>query len=663
MNSRSLCLAWAFVAAIAQQTCAVDPALREYVNRRAAACSASHSLKFDTPDEWSALRTALRHDLQKMLGLSPFPQRRDLRATVTGSIERGGVVVEKLHFQSLPGLYVTANFYRPAKVREPLPTILYLCGHSRQVENGVSFGNKVGYQHHGAWFARNGYCCLAIDTLQLGEIEGVHHGTHREGMWWWVSRGYTPAGVEAFNAMRALDYLETRTEVDRARIGVTGRSGGGAYTWWVAALDDRPACFVPVAGITDLANHVVDGCIEGHCDCMYMVNRLGWDFGVVACLAAPRPCLLANSDRDPIFPLDGVIRIHSQVRQVYRQLDAVEKLGLTISEGPHKDTQELQLAAFRWFNRWLRGVDEPVAMVAEKLFTPAELKVFDALPTDAKNGTIHETFLAAAPAVAPPDDLSAWNVLRRQWLEKLRTESFAAWPQDDSPLEISNANETAEKMDGNALEYTSEPGIRLRVTIAGAADARPDAPIVLHVIGEDRRTYLDRTPEQVPRGEIWAFVAPRGCEQEWTKEDSKVRTHLLRRFVLVGTTLDEGRVWDIRRAVAALRQSTFKSHPIALAARGTAAGRAVYASLFSPDTSELLLQDPPASHREGPTFINVLRVLDMPQAVALALPRPIRIRAVEARSFSWAAEVAKLYPGEPALRLIAPEERDPGQKP
>src|SRR5688500_19927276 len=154
------------------------------------------------------------------------------------------------------------------KIEKPLPTVLYVCGHGQVKTNGVSYGNKVTYQHHGAWFARNGYVCMILDTLQLGEIQGLHHGTHREGMWWWNSRGYTPAGVEGWNSIRALDYLETRKEVDGKRFGVTGRSGGGAYSWWIAALDDRIKAAAPVAGITDLHNHVVDGVVEGHCDCI-----------------------------------------------------------------------------------------------------------------------------------------------------------------------------------------------------------------------------------------------------------------------------------------------------------------------------------------------------------------------------------------------------------
>ena len=130
------------------------------------------------------------------------------------------------------------------------------------------------------------------------------------------------------------DYLETRPEVDPARFGVTGRSGGGAYSWWVTALDDRIKVAVPVAGITDLWNYVVDGAVEGHCDCMFIVNTYRGDYPLVAALAAPRPLLISNSDKDKIFPLDGVVRLHEKVRRIYRLYGAEDKLGLQITEGP-----------------------------------------------------------------------------------------------------------------------------------------------------------------------------------------------------------------------------------------------------------------------------------------------------------------------------------------
>jgi len=249
-----------------------------------------------TLHHWRQKRTIYKKQLLEMLGLDPLPPRTDLKPVITGRIEHDQFFVEKVHFQSLPGLYVTGSLYIPKQLDAPAPAVLYVCGHSQVKKDGISYGNKTHYQHHPAWFARNGYVSLIIDSLQMGEIEGIHHGTYRYNMWWWNSRGYTPAGVEAWNCIRALDYLQTRPEVDSRRFGVTGISGGGAYTWWLAAVDERIKAAVPVAGITDLQNYVVDCCVELHCDCMFMVNTYRWDYPQVAAMVAPRALLISNSD-------------------------------------------------------------------------------------------------------------------------------------------------------------------------------------------------------------------------------------------------------------------------------------------------------------------------------------------------------------------------------
>ena len=322
-----------------------------YFQRRVAELSGDDWQKEITPENWPARQTTMRAQLQRMLGLDPWPERTELKPVVTGIVQGDGYVVEKLQFQSRPGLYVGANLYRPSNVTQPLPAILYMCGHSSVIENGVRMGNKTAYQQHGIWFARNGYVCLVPDTIQWGEFHGEHWGTYSLDRWWWVARGYTPAGVEAWNGMRALDYLETRPEVDRARFGITGISGGGAYSWWIAALDERIKVAVPTAGITTLKNHILDGAIEGHCDCMYLVNTERWDFDRVAALIAPRPLLIANADKDTIYPLDGVLEIYSRTRALYRTLGQEKNIGLHIVEGPHEDMQTLNVGAFEWMNR------------------------------------------------------------------------------------------------------------------------------------------------------------------------------------------------------------------------------------------------------------------------------------------------------------------------
>src|SRR5262249_60656375 len=104
--------------------------------------------------------------------------------------------------------------------------------HATRIVYKASNGNKVSNQHHPAWYAEHGYVCLIVDSLELGEIQGVHHGTYRLNQWWWQTVGYTPAGVECWNGMRALHYLGTRKEGDAKRPGLTGGPrGGGAERW------------------------------------------------------------------------------------------------------------------------------------------------------------------------------------------------------------------------------------------------------------------------------------------------------------------------------------------------------------------------------------------------------------------------------------------------
>ncbi len=387
--------------------------------------SAEKSFASEVPDKaaWLANRGRYRRELKEMLGLDPEPPRGDLKPVITGIVPGEGIMVEKLHFQSLPGLYVTANFYRPASAQGPLPTILYLSGHGPTYSpDGVSCGNKVSYQHHGIWFARHGYNCLIIDTVQWGEIQGEHWGTYKLNRWWWASRGYTPAGVETWAGIRALDYLATRAEVDMEKIGVTGRSGGGAYTWYLTAVDERVKVAAPTAGITTLRDHVINDCIEGHCDCMYMVNLYDWDFDKLAALAAPRPLLISNTDKDTIFPLGGVIRIYESTRRLYQLLDAENNLGLQIAEGPHKDTQPLNAGAFHWFDRFLKGADL-MAVIREPAvpaFKPEQLRVFTGIPIDEINTRIDETFVPMFTPPPVPETKEAWVKLRDEWMKMLR---------------------------------------------------------------------------------------------------------------------------------------------------------------------------------------------------------------------------------------------------
>lgn len=605
------------------QSGGADNSLDDYFRRETDRIAGQAFAGVTNRASWEARRPILREQLLDMLGLWPMPDRTALKPVVVGTLEHEGVVVERLHFQSIPGLYVTANLYRPTQRVGRLPAVLYVCGHAQVRTNGLSCGNKVGYQHHGLWFARHGYVALLIDTLQLGEIEGVHHGTHRLGQWWWNSRGYTPAGVEAWNGIRALDYLESRPEVDPARLGMTGRSGGGSYTWTTAAVDDRVRVAAPVAGITDLHNQVVDGVIAGHCDCMFFLNRHRWDFGLNAALLAPRPLLLVNTDNDTIFPLDGVERIHAQVRQVYGLLGAADHLGLVIGPGPHQDTQDLQVPVFRWFSRHLQGEEAVITEAARKVFDPLALRVFGDLPADERNTTAAEWF----PDRPARDEVRWEGDGWRRVLERVRARVFGGWPGEPASLPTVHLREVVARGDRRerAWDIETQAGITLGIRVL-QDERRAPRRVVLSVLEPDGWDAWSREAAQAGAGVVAVGFVPRGLGPASTDAERKEHVHLRRRFMLLGQTLDGMRVWDIRRAAQWVRRTYGRALPLEIRGEGADAVNALLTGLFEPDVSTVALTRLPVSLRSGPDYLGLLEFGDIPWLRRLARDRGLEVR-------------------------------------
>lgn len=577
--------------------------------------------KIKTLDEWKAKRGEMKEELLEMFGLSPIPKRGDLKITFTGSETHEDIVVHKLHFQSLPGLYVTGNLYMPQKVEGKLPGVLYVCGHGQVKIKGVSYGNKVHYQHHGAWFAKNGYVCLVIDSLQLGEIEGIHHGTHRYDMWWWLNRGYSPAGVEALNCIRALDVLQSIDDVDKERLGVTGRSGGGAYSWFVAALDERVKAAVPVAGITDLEDHVVHDCVEGHCDCMFFHNTYAWDYPMLAAMVAPRALLISNTDKDSIFPLRGVIHTHKLVKHIYGLYDAEKKLGLHIVDGPHSDTQKLRIHAFTWMNRFLKDDTGSVIVDAgEKPFSPEQLRVFKTLPEDEINTNIQEVFVKPGVAKQPKSD-EDWEVIRREWMHFLKAQVFRGWDWDAFD-KVPEAEVVYSKQsmpnDVRVIEFEAEAHVPIRMVALRGQVTRARNAVTLKICGPGELSK--RVAEGIDKsgGQV-VYMAPRGDGlTSWEPKRKGRERDLRRRYALLGQTQHGMQVYDVVKALQVIRAKFGENVSVRIEGEGVYGAIGLYAAIFSDvNVRELKLKDLPERHRGGPYLMNIRKGMDMPQAVLL----------------------------------------------
>ena len=151
-SSVVLSLAAAALSVFAFPICAQDrslsenPELAAYFEAEVSQLEQQNELtRFKSLEEWQEAKPVLREQLFDMLGLSPRPAKTPLEPVIEGTVDEAEFVVERVHFQSLPGLYVTGNFYRPKIADKPLPTILYVCGHGQVKKDGVSFGNKTHY--------------------------------------------------------------------------------------------------------------------------------------------------------------------------------------------------------------------------------------------------------------------------------------------------------------------------------------------------------------------------------------------------------------------------------------------------------------------------------------------------------------------------------------
>ena len=222
---------------------------QQQLDKREAAVRAVQSV-----DQAEARKGWVRAKILELIGGLP-DYSGPLNPRVTGNIQGEGYTIEKVIFESLPGFYVTANLYVPQRGRPPYPGILFPLGH------------ETGAKAHSAWqqmlgsLAKKGYVALAWDPIGQGERAQLYDPDWGESKVFRSTTEHTIVGIQCllvgdslarytiWDAMRALDYLLSRPEVDASRIGCTGNSGGGTHTAYLAALDDRikvaaPSCYL-----------------------------------------------------------------------------------------------------------------------------------------------------------------------------------------------------------------------------------------------------------------------------------------------------------------------------------------------------------------------------------------------------------------------------------
>ncbi len=593
---------------------------QKYLERRAADVTRGNLAGITNASDWQRRRPEVKRQLLYMLGLDSMPQRTPLRARVTASFERPGYRVENIVFESMPGLYVTGNLYLPAQRTGRVPAVLYLCGHSPDAA-----GAKVVYQRNGIWLAGLGYAVLVIDPMHFGEVPGIHHGTHNLGMWYWLSLGYTPVGPEVWNAMRALDYLETRPEVIPGKFAVTGGSGGGSISWYAAAVDERIAAAVPRCATWTAEDQAAEDAVKENCDCMYFPNTYQLDFPVLAALIAPRPLKILSAMRDPMFPPAGYHDVYRRGRQIYDLYDAGDRIAEFDEDVEHRDTPAFRKNAYGWINRWLKNDSVPFVENEVRAEEARTLTVLNGPPAGSINDSIHKTFIRTHTP-APPADLAAWKRRRTELFRELQDKVFRAFPKTKVPFQVSKEPETgwtSRFAESWNVEFTTEEGVRVGGQLFMPRGATRPMPALIQVKGAADLVYPVDYDFILPvlANHVVLVLRPRAVD--YPVDNFRMAT-LERTAAMVGSTIASMQVWDILRSVDFLvDEEKLPLASISVYGRKDMGALALYAAAFDKRITRVVMDDPPASHWQGPALLNILRLTDLAEAAALMAPREI----------------------------------------
>ena len=602
-----------------------------------------------SPKQWRATEVQRREMWRDMLGLSPLPPRTSLKATVTGKLERGDYVVEKIHFQCLPGAYVVGNLYRPAKSAGRLPAVLYLCGHTKGKVNAT-------YQANPRWFGQHGYVALVLDPIQLGESQGFHHGTYRDERWDWPSRGYTPAGAEVWNAMRALDYLETRPDVDADRMGVTGLSGGGVISWCLGAADERVKVVVPVCQSGSIEHVIFDRATDGHCDCAFWINYYRWCWPDIGSLIAPRAMLMASGSEDILWRPYAYRDVAHRIRRQYAELEAANKFDLVEDLTPHGYTPKLRRAIFTWFNTHLKNDPTPVTDDITDFVEPEEnLLVFDGkLPEQDEMRQIDKLLVTNAELPTISDE-ATWQAHQKTALKRLRELTFRHTLSEDPPGQRDfRADGSSRGNTFGTYVFDSFDGMTISIKTKRPDESQQHLPMLAFAVQPDARSTFAGGGSSRPRTRH--EIATAAIEVRNTAATSVGPGYLWtvrRSYPLLGETLPERQVSDMLAAIALLRKDS-ATGPVAVFGHGHTAPLAIYAAILDPQITEIVLAEAPTSHEDPrtPEFLGVLRIGDLPHNLALAYPRPITFVGKVPEAYTWTRQLYEKLGAGDRIRVI-----------
>jgi len=517
-----------------------------------------------------------------------------LNPRITGRIQAENYTIEKVIFESLPGFYVTADLYRPSQPGR-YPGVLLQSGHTQE--------GKTEPQKLAANLALKGFVALAFDPVGQGEREQTYDGRVDRPLAGWSVPEHIQSGAQnmligesvaryfIWDAKRALDYLISRPEVDPARIGAAGCSGGGALTALIGALDPRlkavaPACFINSYRLL-FAGPDPDSEMSPP-----SLLTSGLDMADYVELTAPTPWLILATEGDYFTPA-GAKLVYDEARRWFGLYGAEDKLRFFVGPGPHGTPLETREEIYKWMIRWLKDGHGDFHEQPVKLYTNDELVVTRTGHVDDEPGsrklyqlTLDE-FRARKRQGTVPELLAE--------LRSLKIPSDGASPDVKLFDESSGAEWRLQH-----VKFESEPGVEIGGTlyIPNSGGRKPAVLLVADKMSSYWIPSTDTVAERIARkGRVVLELEPRNSPGEG--ERPYVGNWLTNaRANEIGGNLPAMRAHDILRGIDLLAaRSDVEPSSIRAAARGVKGIWLLLAAAVDPRIGKVWLDRTPHSLR------------------------------------------------------------------
>jgi len=525
----------------------------------------------------------IRLRIHSMLG--PLPDKTPLEAQITGSFDRDDYRVEKIVYQSRPHYYVTANLYIPTgKGDGPFPAILGPCGHS------LTGKAAAVYQKVYSGLATLGCVVLVYDQPGQGERFMYYNEKLGESTFhpeWPSTVEHTMAGIQCllagsnaatyfiWDAIRGIDYLLSRPEVDSTRIGITGNSGGGTLSAYTSALDNRievavPSCYITswrmlwdTIGPQDAEQNLLP----------FIAN--GLDFSDFAIAFAPKPYLINAAIQD-FFPIRGTRASFEEARRVYKVAGAKDNIQLFEANDGHGYTKPRRESAYSWFGKHFLNLSGPVEEremrpeLDQTLQVTSSGQVVTDYPDAESMSSLNAAFAQARkPKLPPLENRQEIQEFRDSLLKGIR--ELLQYNGDlEAPLNLQNrGNGSFEGIDLDYVTYDSEPGITIPALFFKPADPSSGwkTPVLYasdRSMADDAGTDIEAlveaghpvlAPDVRGKGETARANEDDGSFANWFSDDYRVAMMALQlNRPLVGM-----RMLDLTRGVSVLEKLCGKS--------------------------------------------------------------------------------------------------------